>query len=117
MVNLPHVVGVRCNWCSRERPAYRVHRLASNQVICDYCLEWHQAAIDMLAGKPPRGCQQCGISWETLRDSTPGVEVRMYVVPKDGIYQLLCAHCVRPYAGKRADLYGGTEFGRNQLKI
>jgi len=41
----------------------------------------------------------------------------MYVVPKDGIYQLLCACCVRPYVGKRADLYAGTRFGKETLKL
>jgi hypothetical protein len=65
----------------------------------------------------PLGCQECGASWVALRDSTPGVEVRMYVVPKDGIYQLLCGQCVLPYAGKRADLYAGTKFGKETLSL
>jgi hypothetical protein len=110
-----HVLAVRCNWCSKQRPEFRVHRIVSGQVICDDCLDWHQRALEMLAGYTPPGCQKCGVSWAHLADSTPGVEVRMYVVPKEGIYQLLCAACVRPYAAKRADLYGGTEFG-NTLK-
>jgi len=41
----------------------------------------------------------------------------MYVVPKDGIYQMLCSACSRPYVSKRADLYRGTEFGRKTLKL
>jgi hypothetical protein len=109
--------GIRCNWCSKQKPCFRVHRLQSGQVICDDCLDWHFQALDLLAGKPPRGCQGCGITWEKLRDSTPGVEVRMYVVPRDGIYQLLCRACVRPYLPKRADLYRGTQFGTETLKL
>jgi hypothetical protein len=111
---VPHVLGVRCHFCSKFRPAWRVHQLTAAQTICDYCLDWHNAAIAMLAGACPRGCQGCGASWEKLRDSTPGVEVRLYVVPRDGIYQLLCGACVRPYVHARADLFRGTAFG-NEL--
>lgn len=116
-VTVPQLVAVRCHFCSRERLPWRVHRLAGNaQVICDYCLDWHDKAIAFLAGGPIPGCQCCGASWQRLRDSTPGVEVRLYVLPKDGIYQVLCRVCVRPYVSQRADLYGGTAFGA-QLKI
>jgi hypothetical protein len=107
---------VRCNFCSKERPEFRVHRLQSNQAICDHCLEWHLHALQFLGGAVPPGCQECGATWEHLCNSTPGVEVRMYVAPKDGIYQLLCARCIRPYTAKRSDLYRGTEFGKT-LKL
>jgi hypothetical protein len=109
---------VRCHYCSHFRPAWRVHQLSgAAQTICDYCFEWHNKAIEFLAGRAMPGCQKCGATWEFLRDSTPGVEVRMYVVPRDGIYQLLCAGCIRPYVEKRADLYRGTAFGADSLKI
>lgn len=111
------VIAVRCHWCSRQLPSFRVHRLSSNQVICDYCLDWHFHALDFLGGAMPRGCQECGATWEFLRESTPGVEVRLYVVPKDQILQLLCATCVQKYTAKRPDLYKGTGFGANQLKL
>lgn len=108
----------RCSYCSKHRFAFRVHRLASGQAICDYCLDWHNHAIEFLGGQtPPRGCQQCGLTWEVLRDSTAGVEVRMWVVMKDGIYQLLCKACIAPYLQKRADLYKGTQFGHEALKL
>jgi hypothetical protein len=94
-----------------------MHQLAEAQRICDYCLDWHNKAIEFIAGGAIPGCQVCGASFEFLRDSTPGVEVRMYVVPKDGIYQVLCQTCIQPYVLQRADLYGGTRFGTNQLKI
>lgn len=116
MKAVPHVVAVRCNWCSKERPEFRVHRIASGQVICDHCLEWHLAALEVLNGNAPRGCQHCGASWEQLQRATPGHQVRMYVVPKDGIYQLLCATCVRPYTQQRSDLYRNTNYGK-ELKL
>lgn len=112
MSAVSHVVALRCHWCQKFRPEFRVHRLASHQVICDYCLEWHQRALDLLAGTPPPGCQKCERSWAALQDAAPGTQVRLYVVPKDGLYQLLCASCVRPYLPKRAELYKNTEFGK-----
>jgi hypothetical protein len=108
---------IRCNWCSRQLPAYRVHRLSTNQALCEDCLKWHIEAQNMLAGAPPLGCQSCGRSWKVLRDLAPGVEVRMYAVPKDGLLQLLCFDCLKPYVAKRRDLYQNTHFGRNVLKI
>jgi hypothetical protein len=111
------LVAVRCAFCSHERAAHRVHALASGQTICDYCIEWHRNALDVLGGGVPRGCQECGASWEFLRDSTLGVEVRMYVVPKDGIYQLLCALCVRSYLVKVPDLNRHTRYGSEVLKL
>ncbi len=111
------VVAVRCHWCSKQRPEFRVHRLSTGQVICDVCLDWHLHALQFLGGAAPRGCQVCERPWEQIRDFTPGVEVRMYVVPKDGILQVLCARCAGPYVGKRPDLYQGTRFGHDTLKL
>lgn len=108
----------RCNFCSKELPGFRVHRLAGGaQIICDDCVEWHIHALNFQGGKIPPGCQECRASWEFLRDSTPGVEIRMYVVPRDGILQLLCSTCVQRYLPKRADLYRGTAFGERVLKV
>lgn len=110
-------IGIKCNWCSKFRPRWRTHRLASNQVVCDTCLEWHFHALDFLGGGvPPKGCQVCGSGWDTLRAREPEEDMRMYVVPKDGIMQLLCRPCMLQYAGKRSDLYKDTDFG-NQLRM
>ncbi len=91
--------------------------MASGQAICEECLSWHIHAVEFLGGAVPRGCQECGKTWEFLRDSTLGDEVRMYVVPKDGIYQIHCALCVREYVRKRSDIYRGTQFGSEVLKL
>lgn len=97
----------RCNFCSKQHPAYRVHTLTSRQVICDYCLDWHQAALDFLGGHPPKGCQACEKPWAEFPAATA-----FYLVKKDGIYQLLCKNCVVPYTKKRSDIYAGTDYGR-----
>jgi hypothetical protein len=107
---------VVCNWCTRALPKFRVHRLMSHQVICDYCLEWQDHAMEVLGGAVPRGCQACGTSWYDL-NARSGQQVRMYVVPKDGIFQLLCIDCVRPHLPKTKELYKGTKFGSQTLKI
>ena len=91
--------------------------MESGQFICEYCLDWHHHAIAFLGGAIPRGCQECGVTWETLREVTPGIAVKMYVVQKDGIYQLLCATCCDQYLPKRADLYKGSQFGSETLKL
>ena len=111
------VLKVRCNYCSQEMPVHRVHKFHRAQTICDKCLDWHNKAMEFLAGDRIPGCQQCERSWEVLRDSTPGVEVKLYVVPKDGVYQVLCRSCVGAYLPKRADLYRGPEFGANALRV
>ncbi|HWE51391.1 MAG TPA: hypothetical protein VG273_16485 [Bryobacteraceae bacterium] len=116
--NVPDVALQRCNYCSKRRRRFELRRLAGHaQLICDDCIDWHNRAVEFLAGSVPPGCQECRATWEFLRDSTPFVEIRMYVVPKDGIYQLLCAACVRPYLPKRQDLYRGTQFGTDVLKL
>jgi hypothetical protein len=108
---------VLCNWCTKFRPKFRVHRLTSNQVICDYCMAWHNHALEFLGGAIPVGCQVCQRSWDTLRDTTPGEQVRLYVVPKDGYLQLMCLACVKPYLPKTKHLYKGTQFGAEALKL
>jgi hypothetical protein len=111
---------VRCHYCSKWLPIWLAHRLGSPdrpaQTICENCLDWHQRAIDLLAGNAISGCQACGATWATLRDrpqgGPPGADVRLYVVPRDGVYQVLCKTCVAPYVAKRGDLYRGTAFAR-----
>jgi hypothetical protein len=113
IANVARLVLVRCNFCSREKPSFQVTRLTTGQAICEYCLDWHFKAIDFLDGGAPAGCQICGRSWAQVRAETPYVEIgtRMYVVLKDGIYQLLCAGCKDRYTPKRLDLYQGTAYG------
>ncbi len=113
VANVPNVVKVRCHFCSKERHAYEIHQITGAQRICSNCIEWHEKALAFLGGGEIPGCQICGATWENLRDAHPeSVEpIRMYCVPKDGIYAVLCASCLPAYVGKRKDLYGRTAFG------
>lgn len=65
----------------------------------------------------PKGCQECGATWELLQECAPGADVRMYVVPKDGIMQILCASCAQPYVRKRSDLYRNTDFSQRGFPL
>jgi hypothetical protein len=104
-------VQAMCRYCGKARPA---EEILTGAGICVRCLEWHQIALDLLAGKLPRGCQECGLSFETIRALAPGAEVKMYVVPRDGIYQVLCRPCCDVYVRKARTLYRGTAFAKSQ---
>lgn len=82
--------------------------------MCGWCLQWHMRALDLLAGKIPPGCQECGLSISVLERASVDADVRLYVVPRDGIYQVLCRRCCDVYVRSRRDLYKGTEFGFQQ---
>lgn len=112
------VMSVRCNYCSKYVSRSVARRLAGHaQIICDDCIDWHNRSIEVLAGEIPAGCQQCSRSWDLIRDGAIGDDVRMYVVPKDGIYQLLCSLCCMPYLRLRSDFYKDTAFGRTALNL
>jgi hypothetical protein len=113
------VIAVACNYCSRQRAPFRVHRMTSGQHICDDCLAWHFHALDFLGGATPKGCQECGRTWETMQAESPDAElaIRVFVVAKDGIYQMLCAPCAQAFLPKTPDLYKGTKFGSEVLHL
>jgi hypothetical protein len=116
LANVPRLGRVRCHFCSRWKLEWDIHHLggADNpaQFICDQCLDWHNRALEFLAGKGvPPGCQECGLTADVLRDREPGATWRLYVVPRDGVLQVLCRDCKGAYVAKRADLYRGTAFG------
>ena len=111
------VVAVRCHYCSKWRPPSTVMRMSGGAIMCWHCLEWHQAALRMLAGNPPGGCQECGVTFRQLQERAEGGDVRMYLHAKDGIYQVLCGRCSDDYVPKRVDLYGHTAFGHARKLI
>jgi hypothetical protein len=110
------IMAGRCNWCSRPVSPHDLFNFSTGQAMCQRCHEWHGHALGVLAGEMPRGCQECGLTREQLNAFETGPTTRMYVVMKDGIYQVLCMTCKNVYCAKRADLYRGTEFGA-RLKL
>lgn len=111
------ILAERCNWCSRQVSPSDLTKLSTGQAMCTRCREWHLHALQVLSGEAtPQGCQHCGLSLATLNDLTNSPTTRMYVVPMDGLYALLCATCKEEYCRKRADLYKGTRFGE-ELKL
>ena len=98
----------KCRRCSQFR--HPAEFVAGPNGYCLHCLEWHRKALDLLAGNPPPGCQECERTFAQLEDSAGNA--RMYLHVKDGLYSLLCKSCSDAYERKRADLYGGTPYGR-----
>lgn len=105
------VILARCRFCSKFRhPKEFIHDATVG--MCWRCYEWHQHALDVLAGGGvPRGCQECGRTYEELERTAGGPDVRMALHPKDGIYQVLCGGCSDEYERKRLDIYGNTPYG------
>jgi len=117
---LPRVVSVRCHYCSKFRHPDDVHPIGTGgAVMCVHCREWHAENVSAITrGGVPKGCFECRITWAELRlrfaaGDKPD-EVKMFMVPKDGIYQLLCAKCTDAYERKRADLLRGTLYGQRK---
>ena len=106
------IIAARCNYCSRQQTPAQLHRIGGEggKVICQRCMEWHDKAISAAGGQMPHACQECGITSEQLEAVYN--RVRYFLVPKDGVYQILCSHCEREYVAKRQDLYGVIDDAR-----
>lgn len=116
----PAIINAKCHYCSQWRLPGEIIQIGVGGVkMCFHCHEWHVKQIDAVAiGGVPPGCFDCRKTWEELRLSfdlgdNPS-EVKMFLVPKDGIYQLLCRTCSDAYEQKRADLLKGTQHGQTK---
>ena len=101
----------KCRCCSKHRHP-REFIVNSTIGYCLHCLEWHRHALEALAGNPPPGCSECGITFAELRDREQTDDVRMYIHPREGLYGVFCKPCSDAYERKRLDLYGGTPYAR-----
>ena len=107
----PAIFKERCPYCSKFKLPGEILHLSGGMSICQRCFDWHCKALEVLAtGKAPDGCQDCGITFEDLSNLSADGNTRMRLVPKDGVYQILCARCSEIYLPKRMDLLGGTRF-------
>lgn len=105
------VIAHRCNFCSRQLNPADVWSYSSGQSICQQCIDKQRKMRDMLAGKIEYSCVECGAKPEVKVTQSLST-VRLYAVPKDGVYQFLCNPCKDAYCIKRRDIYGGTQFGK-----
>lgn len=120
MTSAPAIFKLQCHYCSRWRLPSETLDIGQGGVrMCLQCHELHVAQMLALAtGGVPPGCFDCRATWEELRlrldpgDNTS--EVKMFLTPKDGIYQLLCRTCSDAYELKRADLFKGTQYGQTK---
>lgn len=110
---LPQVLLAKCRACSQHR---HPHEFVGGTVtgVCWRCYEKHLEALALLAGNPPKGCQECHRSIEDLEELTRVrglTDTRLVLERKDGIYQILCLDCDVKYQAKRHDLFGSTPYG------
>ena len=111
-MNLRRLLQPKCRRCSKHRPIEEFVAGGPVTGYCLRCLEHHNEALELLCnGSLPRGCHECGLSIADLMARTSEADMPLYVHPKDGIYQLLCATCSDSYEQKRADLYRHTPHG------
>ena len=112
-LNVATVLLAKCRACSHHRDP---REFVSGPVIgiCWHCYERHVEALAMLAGNPPRGCQECHrtiADLEAISRRAGAADTRLVLERKDGIYQILCLPCSAVYQAKRADLFRRTPYG------
>lgn len=113
MSAVPTVLLAKCRACSHYRDP---REFVGGPVIgiCWQCYERHTEALAMLAGNPPRGCQECGLSvaeLDAISRRAGAADTRLVLERKDGIYQMLCIPCSVVYEAKRPDLFRNTPYG------
>ncbi|MFH1110998.1 MAG: hypothetical protein V1790_17635 [Planctomycetota bacterium] len=103
------IFGKRCKLCSHYIDPRELIGDVRSGYLCWACHERHNKALKVLCLNPPRGCQECGVTFAHLKQVNP--EVRMKLHYKDAILQVLCLPCSAKYEPKRRDLYGSTQYG------
>ena len=95
----------KCPQCGRHCAP---EELKGTQPRCYHCQEWHEMAVNVMEASA--GCAECGKTWDQFRDEGGPAELKMYVVPRDGIYQVLCRPCCDEFVRLSRQLYAGTAF-------
>ncbi|MCC7235590.1 MAG: hypothetical protein IT163_09825 [Bryobacterales bacterium] len=76
--------------------------------MCLKCYTWHVVAIAQVRGIT--GCCECHSTFRQLRERTGRSGLRL--VPKDGIYQLMCEPCYGPWLLLNREQVKGTAFAK-----
>lgn len=115
-VSAGFIITERCHYCSKQKSPKDIITMSGGAKICTRCWHWHHHALDVLAGDPPRGCQECHVDYDVLERRSIDGNVRMSVIALDGIYAVVCPSCGDKIVRKRVDLFGDTEYG-HKLKL
>lgn len=117
MTAAPAIFKIRCHYCSHFRNPKEIIPLGTGgALMCWFCYDNHLIALKMLCGQPPPGCQgdNCGLTFAQLQAEAGSDDCKMYIHPKDGIYQVLCRACSDRYVLQRVDLYRPTRYGHRK---
>lgn len=106
------IFGKRCKLCSRFIDPRELIGDVRSGYLCWKCLEAHNRSLKLIAANPPRGCQECGVTFAALKErAVYPDEVHMKLHYRDNILEVLCYPCSEKYEPKRRDLYADTEYG------
>lgn len=103
------IIGKRCKLCSRYIDPRELIGDVRSGFLCWACLDRHNKSVKALSLNPPRGCQECGVTFARLKETNPKPRMKLHY--KDGILEVLCLPCSEKYEPKRKDLYAGTQYG------
>ncbi len=78
--------------------------------MCVDCYTWHAIAIAELRGIT--GCFECRTTFRELRERRKTSHMRL--VPKDGIYQVICERCYGPWLLLNREQVKGTPFAKER---
>lgn len=96
----------KCKRCQKFSPAAEFVG-AGHGRYCWSCYEKHLAVIATIQGKTE--CCDCQVK---LIGDRPGVKLACRLVPKDGVYQLLCEPCFQRWVLLTPAMFRGTPFGK-----
>lgn len=99
-------VPIKCPRCQRFSPAEEFVG-AGHGFYCWRCYEKH---MTMLAEF--RGVTQCYECQVKVVGDRPGEQLTCRLVPKDGVYQLLCELCFDKWMRLVPEMFKGTPFGK-----
>lgn len=101
---------VQCRRCTKWRSPHEF----VGDTITGYCLQCYSDHCIQIA--QIRGidlCCECKLTFTQLRARNGG-KLRMTMVPKDGIYQLLCHICNARFEQLSKHFFKGTPYGKAQ---
>ena len=108
------VVAVRCQGpCGRHVAPHRLTPWGVHVRVCDDCRRNHFEALYLLCqAKPPRACQNCHISLESMKALHPTGEPSFAMHQLDGVYVALCMDCSNKVEQLTRHMYRDTPHGK-----